>query len=227
MGPVDESGGQERGSAPERSVSGRTYQRIVEHYEACLERYGDSYRGVDWPKEVDAETRYRVMLEVVRNMQTSPVTVLDFGCGAAHLYEYILKTHLNTIQYTGLDLSRKFIELARRKFPDRRFLCMDILESADIPAFDYVVMNGVLTEKLDLTFDEMWSYARRLIKTVFDKTRVGLAFNVMSKHVDWERDDLFHLPFDMAAAFLRREVSKNIIFRSDYGLYEYTTYIYR
>ena len=30
----------------------------------------------------------------------------------------------------------------------------------------------------------------------------GIAFNVMTKHVDWERDDLFHLPFDQLAEWL-------------------------
>ncbi len=54
-----------------------------------------------------------------------------------------------------------------------------------------------------------------------------MAFNVMSKHVDWEREDLFHLPFDTLAEFLKKELTRNFVFRNDYGLYEYTTYVYR
>ena len=49
----------------------------------------------------------------------------------------------------------------------------------------------------------------------------------MSKHVDWERDDLFHLPFDDLARWLVASVSRNIVIRADYGLYEYTVYVYR
>jgi len=56
---------------------------------------------------------------------------------------------------------------------------------------------------------------------------MGVAFNVMSKHVDWERDDLFHLPFDTLARYLIASLTRNFVIRSDYGLYEYTTYIYR
>ena len=88
-------------------------------------------------------------------------------------------------------------------------------------------MNGVLTEKHILSFDDMWKYAQLLIKLVFEKAKIGLAFNVMSKHVQWERNDLFHLPFDMLANFLDRDVTRNYIFRNDYGLYEYTAYIYK
>ena len=67
----------------------------------------------------------------------------------------------------------------------------------------------------------------RLLPRVFAAARVGMAFNVMSKHVDWERDDLFHVPYDMLAAFLKANVSRHFQFRADYGLYEYTTYVYR
>jgi hypothetical protein len=88
-------------------------------------------------------------------------------------------------------------------------------------------MNGVLTEKRGMTFDAMWEYSQRLLERVYPAARRGIAFNVMSKHVDWERDDLFHLPFDALAAFLRQKLSRHIRFRADYGLYEYTAYVYR
>lgn len=38
-------------------------------------------------------------------------------------------------------------------------------------------------------------------EAVVSKARRGLAFNVMSKQVDWERDDSFHLPMDVFASF--------------------------
>jgi hypothetical protein len=62
---------------------------------------------------------------------------------------------------------------------------------------------------------------------VWARTARGLAFNVMSKHVDWERPDLFHLPFDALAQVLARSLTRNFVIRNDYGLYEYTTYVYR
>ena len=58
-------------------------------------------------------------------------------------------------------------------------------------------------------------------------TSKGVAFNVMSKAVDWEREDLFHLPADLLIDFLTKKLTRNFIIRNDYGLYEYTTYIYK
>jgi len=132
------------------------------------------------------------------------------------------------IEYTGLDISKKFIHLSQKKYPKVRYYCVDILKnSTKLPAFDYVVMNGVFTEKRELSHDEMWEYFKRVLLKVFKFVRVGLAFNVMSAHVDWERDDLFHLPMDKLAAFLVNEISRDFVIRNDYQLYEYTTYVYR
>ena len=56
---------------------------------------------------------------------------------------------------------------------------------------------------------------------------MGIAFNVMSKDVDWERDDLFHLPLSELSSFLSKNLTRRYIIRNDYGLYEYTTYVYK
>ena len=207
----------------------KNYLAIVSHYESCLDSHGDTHLGVDWPKEEDAATRYQVMLELIKPKPgIGPVRLLDFGCGASHMYEHILKTGRSEIAYAGLDLSEKFVNLARSKFPKNQYYYVDILdEGVSIPCFDYIVMNGVFTERRELSFEEMFSYFTRLLRKAFTFADVGLAFNVMSKHVDWERDDLFYLPFDTLASFLKQELTRNFVIRNDYGLYEYTTYVYR
>jgi SAM-dependent methyltransferase len=200
---------------------------LVAHYEACFVRHGDSHLGVDWPNAADAAARYGVMLDVVRQPAENSV-LLDFGCGLGHLYQYITENKLTGINYIGLDMSAKFIDACRVKFPSVPFYCLDALSFPDrLPACDYAVLNGVLTEKRELTFDAMWEYGQRLLHVVFARARRGMAFNMMSKHVDWERDDLFHMPFDLLAAYLKQHISRHFTFRADYGLYEFTTYVYR
>ena len=211
-----------------RPAGTRNYLEIIEHYESCLVTHGDTHLGVDWPKADDAKTRYRVMLDLIRAPRDRAVKVLDFGCGASHLYAYIIDKEMKGIEYVGLDISSKFIELSRKKFPMNQYICADILENpAAVPSFDYIVMNGVFTEKRTLTFQEMLSYFQRTLIAVFEKAECGIAFNVMSKHVDWEREDLFHLPFDTLTRFLTSALTRNFVIRNDYGLYEYTTYVYR
>ena len=54
-------------------------------------------------KAEDAATRYRVMLGLSRNPVSSPLRVLDFGCGAAHLLEFIKANKVGNIEYSGLE----------------------------------------------------------------------------------------------------------------------------
>lgn len=203
---------------------------IIKHYENCLDRYGDSHQGVDWPKANDVGVRYDVMLELISFHPTKSDTaqLLDFGCGAAHLLEHIKRNGIENIDYSGLDLSEKFINLCTNKFPGTRFYCLDILEkNVVLPQFDYIVMNGVFTEKRDLSFDEMWDYVKRMLVKVFAFAKKGIAFNAMSKAVEWERDDLFHLPADLLIDFITTHLTRNFIIRNDYGLFEFTTYVYQ
>jgi len=206
------------------------YHGIIAHYEECLKIHGDTHLGVDWPNPEDADTRYRVMLDLIhRPLAREPVRLLDFGCGASHLYDYIEHERVDGLSYSGLDLSADFIELSRAKFPSNDYWCLDLLtaDHGHLGRFDYAVMNGVFTEKMDLQFDEMFDFLTRTVVATFSLVDVGIAFNVMSSCVDWERDDLFHLPFDTLAAWLTRNIGRNFVFRNDYGLYEYTTYVYR
>jgi SAM-dependent methyltransferase len=208
--------------------SSKEYLEIVRHYEACLRQHGDTHKGVDWPNERDADIRYQIMLDVIREAPDTSVSLLDFGCGTSHLYEYMQRNAYTQIAYSGLDISPAYIKLAQAKFPHITYYCLDILDDAGaIPEVDYVVMNGVFTEKRGLSFEEMWTYCQRMLTSIFPRVKRGLAFNVMSKQVDWERTDLFHLSMDTLAAFLTEHISRHWVFRHEYGLYEYTIYVYK
>jgi SAM-dependent methyltransferase len=208
-----------------------SYLTLQWHYERKLREHGDSHRGVDWPNRPDAEKRYDVMLDMIGNAAT-PASLLDVGCGLAHLYDRIVEKRWDThLSYEGLDISPAFIAACRRKHPRIRFHEVDILapDTVLLPAcqYDYVVLNGVFTEKLAMSHAEMSGFFQRMLVTVFQFARKGVAFNVMNKHVDWERDDLFHLAFDEMAGFVIRNLTRNFVIRNDYGLFEYTVYLYR
>lgn len=206
------------------------YYKLVKHYEHCLESHGDTHLGVDWPNPEGANLRYEIMIDIIRLKKDSEneVTLLDFGCGTAHLLEFIQKKGYNKIQYSGLDISSKFVTVAGAKFPNNSFYCIDILEDHKIlPQFDYLILNGVFTEKRELNFDDMWAYFIKMLPILYLKSKKGFAFNVMSKIVDWERDDLFHVSFDLLSEFLCKNITRNFVIRNDYGLYEYSVYVFK
>lgn len=203
------------------------YRQITTCTESYFLRLGDSPLGMGWPNVEDAIRRYNVMLDVIRP-GSSAHELLDFGCGAGHLYEHLTREQRDDINYHGIDLSEQFIRLCRRKHPDTDFQCVDVLRHPEcLPEFDYAVINGVFTSRCSMSFEEMFAFVRRILKLLYSRSRTGIAFNAMSKQVDWERDDLFHLPLDTMAEFVCRDLSRHFVIRNDYGLYEYTTYVYR
>lgn len=199
-------------------------QILKEHYEATLAKHGPNYKGMDWPSEKDAEKRYEVM-EAVQGMDSG--SILDLGCGAGLFLEWLRGEYIIN-DYLGVDISPKMIAEAKKRHPDYNFVERDILINpyAD-NGWDYCIMNGVLTVKATNTQEQMWDFAKKMILAAFKTAKIGIAFNVMSPLVDWRRDDLFYVGFDEMAAFLKKEVSKNFVFRQDYGLYEYCVYLYK
>jgi SAM-dependent methyltransferase len=182
---------------------------------------------VGWTKKQEyADLRYEVMLGLVRGDE--PVTLLDVGCGASHLLEYINGRQISHIEYSGLDLSAAFLDVSRNKFPEVEYFDDDILSTdCAVPNHDYLVMNGLFNWKGEMSHEEMWDYCQSMIKRAFEMADKGIAFNVMSKYLDWERDDLFHLPFDTLASFLDQNISRYFTIRHDYGLFEFTAYVYK
>jgi SAM-dependent methyltransferase len=184
---------------------------------------------MDWPSEGDLKRRLEVMLGLIRFRGSEPVSILDLGCGVGLLVDYLkAQNMLHLFEYWGIDLSEEMVATARRRHPTQRFEAADILQKG-LPekCTDYVIMNGLLTEKVTLKQKEMEMFARSMVKVAFDACRYGVAFNVMSTHVDWTRSDLFHWPLDRAAAFLVKRCSRWLVIRMDYGLYEYTVYVHR
>jgi SAM-dependent methyltransferase len=202
-----------------------SYLKLAEHYDKCFKEHGDTHLGVDWPKLEDTFKRYDVMLGLIK--EETSISLLDFGCGTASLNQYIEFLKIKNIKYSGLDINDGFYNTSKLKFPNNDFYCLDILKNESIPNFDYIVCNGPFTEKRDLSQEEMMDFFTSVIKKLWNKCDKGIAFNLMSKHVDWERDDLFHVSLDELAWFLKNNLSRNFIIRNDYGLYEYTAYVYK
>ena len=208
-------------------MTDRPYSPIVAHYENCLLRHRTGARAVDWKSPSHAALRYDVMLGVIRD-RSEVATLLDFGCGLAGLKTHMLQAGWSRPAYTGLEISAAFASAARAAHPDARILCLDLLEDPSaLETFDYIVMNGIFTRRHTLSIAAMQAYLERLLPVAFSKCRRGLAFNVMSKSVDWESEQLYHPDPGALLAFTAREMTKHYVLRNDYGLNETTIYLYR
>jgi len=201
----------------------KEYQIISDYYEKSFAKHGDTPKGLAWQNEESMATRFKVMRELAR----TPGTLLDLGCGTGWFYPY-LQEHAPELEYRGADISEKFIRFCKDKYKSDKFIQVDAVKDNKLPdTYDYIVLNGIFTVKDSLSFDEMADFFKILIAIAFNHANKGIAFNLMSKQVDWERDDLFHVSLDTLASFLVKDLSRHFVIRNDYGLYEYTVYVYK
>lgn len=209
----------------------KSYVALSRHYDACLRRYGDIAQGADWPNEADRQTRFSVMLDVLAADTSERVDLLDFACGTGELYRRTQHIEKPLISYQGVDISDLAVQYARGKFPNAQFRCLDILAATEQEltncSADYCIINGLFTVKQTLSQRQMWDFMAAVLARLWPVTRKAIAFNVMSKQVERERDDLFHVSLDQMAQFLYEFAGRSVVLRSDYGLFEFTCYVRR
>lgn len=204
------------------------YRRLIGPTEDGVRRFGGTPRAMGWSRNAPLVAHCDVMLDIARR-ETSRFSLLDLGCGAALLLDYLgARQDLPPIDYRGIDVSPLMIETARRQWPEHDFEVRDIL-SSPLPdaSVDYTIIDGVCTCKMDLTHAEMEAFAKALMTAAWRSTRKALAINFMSVHVDWTRGDLFHWPIDAAVTHCKKELSRHVVVRADYGAWEYTVQVYR
>ncbi len=122
--------------------------------------------------------------------------VLDIGCGPGTMVPY-----LQDAEYVGLDVSAEYVEKARRRFPQARFICQSVGEYDQVEPnyFDVVLALGIL-HHLDDNDDQsqVVKYLLSRDRGRFVRSEAGyreLAAKVFSKIESSVRHDLLRIPY--------------------------------
>jgi len=202
------------------------------HYSQKFEMFGPCSRGVDWGSDESVLLRYEKMVEVIDKKiiqsQEDMPTVLDVGCGYGGLLSYLNQMEI-PVKYTGIDICDNMIRYANEHHSNTNasFICGDIFELDPSLTFDYVICNGILTQKLSSSILNMDDYCKKLIRKMYSFCRKGISFNVMTTKVNFMVDNLYYKNPIELFAFCFTEISHHIKVDHSYPLYEYTIYIYR
>ena len=209
------------------AASADPHRPLLDYYDEHLRRHGDTAAGAAWPNDEDRRKRFAALTEPLRSAPAVPAPVVcDLGCGTGELLGYLRAIGRGDIGYIGADRSALALGHARAKFPDARWVEIDVptASESELAALDcdYLVASGLFTVRHSLSQEAMWSFLTGVIERLWPHVRRGIAFNVMSPIVDWEREDLFHASHDRMARFLHGLAGRHVQMRADYGLYEYT-----
>lgn len=197
---------------------------VVTHYESQLARHGATAQGMDWKDAESQELRFELLCGIG---DLDKKLLHEVGAGAGHLVEY-LQAHGHAADYSGSDLSQDMVDAARELHPGVAFEQRDWLASPPAPqSYDLVFCSGLFHVKLDHPDEQWWAFVQQMLREMFAASRVGIAFNLMSDQVDYRSPKLFYPERSSTLDFCRCELSRRVVLRHDYPLYEYTVYVYR
>lgn len=112
----------------------------IQYYEKLSKRFPPSdYRGLGWSSRKSQEERFSILKNFI---EEDDISLLDVGCGAADLLEYLKQSNLK-IEYVGCDLMESNIKHCQEKYPDAKFMLGDFLSMKIDRSFDYVVASGI------------------------------------------------------------------------------------
>jgi SAM-dependent methyltransferase len=195
------------------------------NYAAALSKHGVTPKGVLWPDPDDLAMRFEVLMSLLQLQDYNaekPMRLLDLGCGPGFLLDYLASNgRLNAVSYTGVDVLESTIGPARIRWPGYQFEIRDVRDHPFEPdQFDCCIICGVFTGRFENSYEQTVAMAQDTLRALWSSVKSAIAFNVMSKHVDWEREDLFHWPLDALVGFCKQDLSRHVALRLDYGLWE-------
>lgn len=101
-------------------------------------------------------------------------TVLDVGCGLAHLYEELMTRRGKPTHYCGVDVHPKVLQMARGRYPDLDIYEKSVYDLSGMEAYDTVFAIGLYRE-IPVRFDgikEMLGHTEKcLVLTYFTEER--------------------------------------------------------
>lgn len=195
---------------------------IKKHYQDLFKEYGDSPQATQYSDLITQELRYKYLTEIG---ELNGKAILDFGCGTAQLATYLKNSDIE-FDYIGVDIVPEFLDHSQKKFPEFRFGSYEDFKDIKV---DYIFISGVFN---NLIADNR-SFYKETIKDLFKNARLGLAFNMISKYVDYYDLGLFYEYPEYVFKFAKEEVTPLVLLRNDYLIkdntppFDFTVYLYR
>jgi len=203
---------EKRISQPEEAESLATYRQL-------FNQHGLSYKSLNWGSSQSQQLRFKVLSEIGA---LEGKCILDVGCGLGDFAGWLNRHHIN-VAYTGLDLTKDFIQQARISYPSCEFVHGSINDDTLFKdcTFDFVFASGIFyTYPLGRA-----DWMRKAIMRMWSLCKEGISFNSLSAWADSHDSGEFYAD-PVETISICKELTRSIVFRHDYHLRDFTVYLY-
>lgn len=192
---------------------------VISFFDKTLQWHGDRPEGVGWSQK-GQQLRFEELLSIDDDIRGKKV--LDYGCGKGDLYQFLKDKNI-PVSYTGFDINHNLISLAKSKFPEAEFRVFDIEEERLTEYFDYIFLCGVFNLKV-AGIDET---VRNVLKMLFERCNIVLAFNALSDHCLNKDFQLHYISPEEILQFALKELSPHAFIKEGAHSDDFTMFVYK
>ena len=193
----------------------------VRLYQEAFALHGDSPASVLWPRG-----RQPLRFEALtRHFCGSRFSVLDYGCGLAHLKDY-LDERFSEYSYGGVDAVPDFVQAVKKKHPDA--LVYQVRSHFDVvEPVDHVVISGTFNIVDGEGNIDYLVYVQEALVHLFSICKISLSVNFMTDKVDYRQPRSHHVNVEAMYQFVRDHLSPRLVLDQSYMPYEFNIVAFR
>ncbi|MFN9970540.1 MAG: class I SAM-dependent methyltransferase, partial [Phycisphaerae bacterium] len=146
-------------------------------------------------------------------------TVLDYGCGYGAYAEH-LKRHDIEVNFTGYDLVKDSIQMAKEKNPNGNWI--SALPEGEM--WDYVLASGIFNTLAETSREDWESYIFQTLSELHSLSNKAFGCNFLTDYSDKDkmRPDLYYADPAKILSYCLKKFGRTVTLIHDYPLYEFT-----
>lgn len=190
-------------------------------YSKAFKKHRGSIKSLMWNSYSSAAERYK---ELIQDIDFNNKSILDVGCGFGDIIPFIF-SKCDSFEYTGVDFTKEFIEKAKKKYPDFRFINGNYFKNPLRKKFDIIICCGALNGNYG---KKTVRFRKEAIQVMFHHCKEAVAFNMAGgispvnkkKSIIYYTDSLKLLTYCAT-------LSEKIILRNHYHPKDFTIIIFK
>lgn len=198
-------------------------QKILDFYTQHAKDFGNSSQGVGWKDDNAQLIRFDQLIKVIRGKEKFSIN--DLGCGTGRFYDYLISENQLPSSYNGYDILAEMIQLAENSLlPNPTVTLKNIQSASDMDVADYTIASGIFNVKYEAGEVEWLRHILATLEAINKKSRLGFAFNLLTKYSDKEfmQSYLYYADPLFLFDFCKKNFSKNVALLHDYFQYDFT-----
>lgn len=205
--------------------SERIIKAQLDAYRPNFIEHGDKPQGTF---QNNSETQRLRFERIIRQfgLQHKNYLIHDIGCGTCDLHQYLNDAGIEH-NYYGTEIVPEMIEAAKIKFPKISVNNHDLLTDTAIPQSDITVLSGTLNLLAGATETEWKEFSFELIKKMFELSRVGISFNLLTSYRTFSDPTLAYFDPSEVFEFCMKNLSRFVMLDHAYPLYEFSVTVFQ